>query len=86
MNLIDAIKSGKPFHKKGSQFWTDASANNHFTIQDILADDWEIEQEPREFWLCSNIFCETPHTTKLDAKLHRGSRDYEIIHVREVIE
>lgn len=40
MNLIEAIKSGKPFRRPGRD-WTPRL----FSPADVLADDWEI-QEP----------------------------------------
>lgn len=53
MNLIDAIKSGKPF-RRPDQPWYGGMPNS-FRVVDILADDWEI-QEPTvtitasQFW------------------------------------
>lgn len=57
MNLIDAIKSARPFRRKGKGgggFWF-VSTEPSFATVDIIADDWEI-QEPtvmittRQFW------------------------------------
>lgn len=61
MNLIEAIKSGRPFFRKshahhGEDPYRDGLAwlrsfqleecnNSHLVVDDILADDWEI-QEP----------------------------------------
>lgn len=57
MNLIDAIKSGKPF-RRPDQPWYGGMPNS-FRVVDILADDWEI-QEPTvtitasQFWSAVN--------------------------------
>lgn len=51
MNLIEAVRSGKPYRRKG---WP---SNQEFqkpigsyclgiAVEDLLADDWEIEQKP----------------------------------------
>ena len=63
MNLIEAVKSGKPFRRKGWTYnptrWV---TNRHktkkeqLTTFDILADDWETKPEPREVDMCANCF------------------------------
>lgn len=48
MNIIDAIKSGKRFMRKSQPnqgFWYHAGSGLTFYVNDILADDWEIESE-----------------------------------------
>lgn len=48
MTIIEAIKSGRPFRRKGDGSWYcdhDRSDCAMFRVPDILADDWEI-QEP----------------------------------------
>lgn len=58
MNLLEAIKSGRPFRRKNWDLWTQVHGNcvtqpglteglrqAHMCYEDILADDWEI-QEP----------------------------------------
>jgi hypothetical protein len=47
MNLIEAVKSGKPLKRKG---WTGYLKSDEIATQmiyksDILADDWEIEEK-----------------------------------------
>lgn len=49
MNIVDAIKSGKLHKRKINREWCHApSVTNQFSltysIDDILADDWEIEE------------------------------------------
>lgn len=49
MTLIEAIKSGKPFRRKGSadaQWFTpfEYSVCGNFMYRDILADDYEIDE------------------------------------------
>lgn len=49
MNIIEAIKSGKRYRRRGELGWYDA-ANDYsdyvFPLRSIVADDWEIEQVP----------------------------------------
>jgi hypothetical protein len=52
MNLIEAVRSGKPFKRK---IWNNPSfypsfelAVNELSSSDILADDWEIQEEKIE--------------------------------------
>jgi hypothetical protein len=59
MNLIDAIKSGKPFKRKNGSEWLckwdgcyseiirygdNPEGPKKFTVDDILSDDWEIKE------------------------------------------
>lgn len=60
MNIVDAIKSGKryrrpPGKKYDPNFWypalcpshiTDRTIRTMFTFEDMIADDWEIEETP----------------------------------------
>ena len=54
MNLIEAIKTGKPCRRAsdvelyGSFFWVDLTVGNKTVAlgrEDILAEDWEIQTE-----------------------------------------
>lgn len=47
MNLIDAIKSGKRFRRKGKDEWHSFNTTL-LTPSEIRADDWEIEEEPKK--------------------------------------
>lgn len=53
MNIIEAIKSGKPFRRRahipGTKAWLapldeHKDWNNYFRLDDILADDWEVDE------------------------------------------
>lgn len=44
MNLIEAIKSGKRFRRGDESAWTFQMEDYHLSHEDILADDWEIEE------------------------------------------
>ena len=46
MNIIDAIKSGKPFKRRLMESWFIPKEGGSFTATnyDFLADDWEIEE------------------------------------------
>lgn len=60
MNLIEAIKSGKRFKRQGQTSWCSVSNNDRLfgagiDRNDLLADDYEIEQTPvpitsQQFW------------------------------------
>lgn len=45
MNIIDAIRSGKKYRRQGI---TSYATYTIFSIKDILADDWEVEEETFE--------------------------------------
>lgn len=51
MNLIDALKTGRNIKrgKNGAWFKASPAFNNNFTIDEILATDWEVEPERYEF-------------------------------------
>ena len=68
MTLIEAVKSGRPFRRKGwdwnSPTWVDAFDHpKHFSIQlngeDILATDYEIQEEKKYYW-CIQQFPNEP--------------------------
>ena len=44
MNIIEAVKSGKKFRRPGLPF----KEYKNFAREDILADDWEIEEKKVE--------------------------------------
>lgn len=51
MNLIEAVKSGRPFKRKawGTSDWeAPESWSKPFLKYDILADDWELEESKVE--------------------------------------
>ncbi len=49
MNIIDAVKSGRPFKRKGHAHYTHPLQDGVFVSkEDLLADDWELETEKKE--------------------------------------
>lgn len=45
MNIIEAIKSGKPFKRHAwSYFRSYSNSERIFSMEDVLADDWEVEE------------------------------------------
>lgn len=70
MTLIEALKSGRPFKRKGDRFWCvapdtleipheDGDGQTIVKRQDILVDDWEIQDKKveitrTEFWEAVN--------------------------------
>jgi hypothetical protein len=55
MRLDEALRSGKKFRRAGEKLWHPAWQNGIYPFKwgndSVLADDWEIEREPREFIL-----------------------------------
>jgi len=72
MNLIDAIKSGKPYRRKSiCNAWYNVPALSH-SIADILADDWEIEESTvqvtcSQFWEAANLSFKKWHQPIIDS-------------------
>lgn len=49
MNLIEAVRSGKPFKRpRMPHFYDERLASATLTKEDILADDWETQEEKIE--------------------------------------
>lgn len=50
MTIQEAINSGKPIRRKSDKFWIDYNFHQRFyiNVEEILADDWEIEEEKIE--------------------------------------
>lgn len=56
MTIQEAIKSELPYRRRGweTESWLPANRSlisTMYSIEDILADDWEVKREPREFRL-----------------------------------
>ena len=112
MTIQEAIKSGRPFRRKG---WTHAC---HFVVRnkdgysngelweynsetkqllavtslkyvgDIIATDWEVKREPREWWFLADtggaiLGMQTFPPVKLEDPTYPRSGEY--VHVREVL-
>ena len=56
MNLIEAVKSGKPFRRKGFTTWNKHEDNLKMCLGSAIATDWETKPEPREGELCAECF------------------------------
>jgi hypothetical protein len=83
MNLIDAIKSGRPFRRKLQDRWLESVPA--MLKDDILADDWELKpEEPRkarEFW----VYVDGMVYMASERQLPRSGQQKDPIHVREVL-
>lgn len=95
MNIIDAIKSGRPFRRRDwathTTTWIETGPNfPTLGSVDICATDWEIQesQKPREFWILEKkesglpaIAVEKEELEKLKIPKH-----VNVIHAREVLD
>lgn len=45
MNIIEAINSGRPYKRRHNLSWHYSSENNAHCKEDIIADDWQIQEE-----------------------------------------
>lgn len=59
MNIIEALKSGKRIKRKDDPTWF--TYVKYFTLESVLATDWQVEEEERtiqitesEFWEAAN--------------------------------
>ena len=92
MMIQEAIKSGKPFRRKGTESWyvTSSYCSLYFYEGDVLADDWEVKQEPRElFFIMHEASIVNWHCRRTDAELYirqYSKGEYEIMHMREVVD
>lgn len=85
MNIIDAIKSGRPFRRKGWAYWVSAddapfgklkTAGGEWRgpwIADILADDWETK--PEEHVYAGHCWCGQYSPPPLGSERNRSERD-----------
>lgn len=51
MNIIEAVKLGKPFRRKGMKAWyrkQDLDSGIYFYSKDFLEEDWEVYEEKLE--------------------------------------
>lgn len=97
MNYLEAIKSGKPYRRKG---WSDrdwfvsrASFEGYIMkvlVSDALAEDWEIKEEPRE-WILAK--CDGKWQVAEKSESHFGVLRYtgsrppqEWVRVKEILE
>jgi hypothetical protein len=88
MNLIDALKSGKRFRRAGEEFWLDTIQDWSFSLESVLADDWEVEEKGREItsdkfdYACSAAFFRTPlnlqHKSTLQIFINELKKELEL--------
>ena len=92
MTIQEAIKSGKPFRRKDDAeylSWSGFGSATHLSlsIESIIADDWEIKQEPREMYLAKGKGGLLQSWYELDiGRLADLKPGIDFIKVREVIE
>lgn len=48
MTILDAVRSGKKFKRKGDALWFEPGYAAEFTVAQVLAEDWEIEEKTVE--------------------------------------
>lgn len=47
MNLIEAIKSGKPFRREGfTSYYDPKTYDRYYSHDEVIADDWQVKSEP----------------------------------------
>jgi hypothetical protein len=91
VTIQEAIRSGKAFKRKGWDLWITPkyAKDNSYLANDILADDWEIEREPREIYgveINGNIANTLIFNTKEEAFEYLPAKGCKAIKFREVIE
>lgn len=87
MNLLDAIKSGKKFRRKGNTFWIDeVDIGYSFNRKEVISEDYEIEQTPREIWCVEyesgRLFFDSEQAALIGARKDNG----RVVKFREVLE
>jgi hypothetical protein len=100
MNIQEAITSGKHFKRREWSEWLESKGTNITYVRhgyahtlspsEIMADDWEVKKDPREYWLVArngiNSICSTREEAQLLYKALSAGKWVvpEVIHVREV--
>lgn len=85
MNIIEAVKSGKSFRRKGFPGWKTDAIQMKFNDRDILADDWEIQKEPLEITACRDCM-NSGFTNIMFSDGYCQAHKHTPIKLREVIE
>lgn len=92
MNLIEAVKTGLPLKRPGWTWVTRESQSGlSVTWEQILADDWEVKREPREWWLIkqdevTGSFMGEPVVSRSLVAVENASKEMGGIRVREVLD
>lgn len=68
MNIVDALKHNRPLRRMGQGWgWRTADwwrTHGRFTVQDITADDWEVQPETKQ--ITRDKFFEVAHILHMD--------------------
>lgn len=89
MNFLEAFKTGLPMRRRhfASGWINPAGSLDGLTKQDILAIDWEVKKEPREWVIFKQDgqlkFIEATESFLIE---YRGAKPTDVVRVREVIE
>lgn len=86
MTIQEAIRSERKYKRESWDFWHDAKSPFAYNTEDILADDWEIEREPREIWVYENENGEIYSLSETKPNSIDQRYSAKIIKFREVIE
>lgn len=95
MTIQEAIESGVPFRRRGHNtqfmfardglfFWEWRGTTYMLSPEDVLAKDWEVRREPREFLIgfdAGGVIC---GVKVVGSEVDLGAA--EIVHVREIQE
>lgn len=88
MTIQEALKTGLPYKRKVWHVasWQAPLPNNRYMVEDILADDWEVKREPRE-WLAYQVDGIWELGDEAGIQIYRGTKKKigEVIKVREVL-
>lgn len=71
MNIIEAIKSGKRFRRRGEDFYYDLKNELHFIVDEVMADDWEIEEDK----IVVKNYCVFQEGNTINATFHIDEED-----------
>lgn len=93
MTLKEALTSQKKFRRQEDTIWYDpADAAPQFSIEEIMADDWVIKEDPKYYWVgTKQIQLHTKLVNMLvalegDKPLVKTADGKEWIRVKEVVE
>jgi hypothetical protein len=99
MTIQEAIRSGKRFRRPKTGWWCESLSEGAFCalmlttqhgplslkVSDILADDWEIEREPREWTVHLHLSYIGNNTLYVCSLKQCANHLFETIRVREVL-
>lgn len=89
MNYLDAIRSGKPYRRMVESKWRpvfDLNSNFCTTVNEtfgyVFSEDFEVKQEPREWWL---VDTGSANMLAYEKQPDLISNSWRLIRVREVL-